>query len=137
MESSQRSYLLNGQEPPMGLECSGLFVLQFYENGQITDPANIIYLKLDGAWYRIFFEASIVFWRQDAAPAPPTNSDFERGLLLNDLTDCAAIVGHVLVSAHYNETHHGVCTELRFSSGSIIALEYRLATDSTTIGLVS
>ncbi|KZN66427.1 hypothetical protein N473_08535 [Pseudoalteromonas luteoviolacea CPMOR-1] len=46
-----------------------LLCTEMWSEGTLEDQANVIYLKVNGCWFRHFFDCAIVFWRnQDKAP---------------------------------------------------------------------
>ena len=130
-------HLLNGTEPTPGQVCAGFKLIHFYENGQITDVANVAYFKFDGAWHRICLEASTVFWRCDDPPQIPENSDLSSGLILNDLSGVTSVVGHNLDSLKYEENEDGVIATVYFTGGGSVVLRYLIDLDCTEILLGS
>ena len=121
----------------MGQLCTGFAMAHFYENGQITDAGNCTYLCLGATWYRLYFEASAVFWRPGGVPQAGINGGFECGTLLNNLGECQSVVGHTLSAATYTELPDGLQTELQFSSGAKLVFRHCWQRDATDVRLVS
>ena len=122
-----------GDAPTPGVSCSSFKVFHFYEDGQITDPAIVTHFCLDGVWFRVCFQFDIVFWRSGQAPGIPTNSDFQSGTVLNDLSDENRIVGKTLQSIEHklDETLTTVVTH--WSGGAILRLEHSRKHGYTTL----
>ena len=135
METSVEGVDFNGPPPALeGLVCTGLVVQQFYESLSLVDPANVVFLRFGDEWHRIYFEPGTVFWRSGQAPAAPVNSTLAHGLLLNDLSELAGVVGHCLESVAYLGTSRGdVSARLVFAGGTTLSLRYDTGADSTRI----
>ena len=137
MEPSLHAPSILGTVPDIGLVCTDLQVLHYYEAGKIRDLANVTYLRLGSAWFRLYFEAAAVFWDQCQPPQAPVNSGMESGLLLNDLSEELRVVGHSFVGAEYRLLDGCTTVTLRWSNGSVVTLEHSHARDSTTIRVES
>lgn len=48
-----------------------LFCHELWYNGELYEPANVIYLKINSKWLRHYFDCGIIFWRTDTEA--PTN----------------------------------------------------------------
>lgn len=54
-----------------GQRLEALICQSFEVNGELEEPANAVFLKLSGGWYRLSIDAGVVFWRVEKhAPAP-------------------------------------------------------------------
>jgi hypothetical protein len=135
MIAPSRLYLLNGVEPAPGQRCSAFQLLHHYENGQITDAANVVYFKLGNAWYRIYFEASTIFWRCDDPPALPENDSLDSGFILNDMSGVTSVVGHELEYVGYEANDDELIATLSFSGGGSVKLRYRIKFDRTEVSI--
>ncbi|WP_295952693.1 hypothetical protein [uncultured Xanthomonas sp.] len=126
---------LNGQPPALeGLECTGFVVQHFYEDFALSDPACAVCLCFGEVWYRIYFEAAAVFWRESEPPGNPVNSTLSHGLLLNDLSEMPGVVGHRLSSIACSGTARGdVEVRLAFAHGTSILLNYDVDAGITRI----
>ena len=132
MDTLSRSPEINGATPPLGLSCTAFQVLHFYENAQISDLANVTYLRLEHSWFRVYFEAASVFWRCGEAPQVPTNSDLRSGLLLNDLSGDDRVVGQVLQAIEHISQEGSTVVVLRWSGGAVLRLVYSHNLDAAT-----
>ncbi len=82
---------LNGDPPELaGLECEAFICEAFVFEGAAQATANVTYLKAGGAWWRLYFDCGIIFWRPTDAPQsyamPEINADCP-------LTDVGRITG--------------------------------------------
>ncbi len=129
------SYYLNGEEPQIvGKRCTSLVLQHCFENGKITDPANVAYLRFEEQWYRLYFECATVFWRPSQEPVAPENSELAYGLLLNNLSGMSTVVGQVLESIAYSASELGdVDVVLSFANGKQVLFSYSCKSDSTRL----
>jgi hypothetical protein len=42
-----------------------LLCYEMWHKGKLEEPANVIFLKVSGNWYRLYFDYGIIFWRKD------------------------------------------------------------------------
>jgi hypothetical protein len=133
METHSRTPEINGVEPALGYVCTAFKVVHYYENAQITDLANVTFLRLAETWFRIYFEPSTVFWRKDSEPKEPTNSDFSSGLLVNDLSEDHRVVGRELKAIEYIGESARTQVVLRWSGRSFLKLDHSHDSGSTNL----
>ncbi|WAJ39135.1 hypothetical protein OU800_07885 [Pseudomonas sp. GOM7] len=128
-------YCINGEEPQLlGLQCTGFVLQHFYEGLQITDQVNVAHLCFNERWYRLYFECGTVFWRVSEKPEAGQNTDLAFGLLLNDLSGVAGIVGHVVERVSYEGSEAGdVQVNIELSGGRILKFIYNCEADSTRL----
>lgn len=70
---------INGDPPDLaGRRCEAMIASAYSHKGQLIDPANISWLKFDGAGHRLYFDHGFIFWREDPDP-PEDNIDAEQG----------------------------------------------------------
>jgi hypothetical protein len=119
---SEPLFSLNGGEPDVvGLRCTGFALVHFHEGQRITDLVNVAYLRFDEQWYRLYFEASTVFWRKTEAPEAAQNSGLAHGLLLNDLSGMDSVVGQTVQTVTYAGSRSGgVRTSISFLNGNCL-----------------
>jgi hypothetical protein len=124
-----------GQQPSIvGQCCSGLIVQHFYDGVTLTDRANVVFLRFQDTWHRIWFETATVFWRSGDPPQQPVDSTLEHGLLLNDLSELHTVVGRVLRDIAYSATENGdVSVRFLFEGGTELSLRYENNADVTHI----
>lgn len=129
------SYTINGEEPNIiGSECEGFILSQIQEDFQITDPANVVYLKFNGTWYRLYFDGNTVFWRSDENVAfEPVNGNFDCCTTILNLNEMDGIVGSKLESIVYSSTESEVIAALAFSQGKTLELTHYGNQDVTQI----
>jgi len=49
--------------------CEELICQQYWHQGKLVQEVDILYLKVNGRWHQLYFDAGMVFWRlQQEAP---------------------------------------------------------------------
>lgn len=135
MPAPAPSFELNGDEPPLiGSVCTALVLEQLIEGRTILDPVNVAHLRFEARWYRLYFECATVFWRSSDGPRTPENSDLAHGLLLNDLSGMAAVVGQELEAIRYaGFTSGDVRVDLIFTNGRCLRFSHDCASETTEV----
>jgi hypothetical protein len=135
MSTPSSSYSINGEEPQLaGTRCTGFYLQHFYEGPQVTDQVNVAYLRFDGQWYRLYFECATIFWRRSEEPEVPENSELAYGLLLNNMSGMASVVGQEFESLAYSASESGdVQVRLSFRNGKFLQFLHNCHADSTQL----
>jgi hypothetical protein len=51
--------------------CEELLCQQYWYQGKLAQEVDALFLKVNGRWHQLYFDAGIVFWRiQEEAPVP-------------------------------------------------------------------
>ena len=123
---------INGEEPSLvGQPCEELLASEYWYEGGLVEPANVIYLRFAGAWHRLYFDFGIVFWRpHDRAPEPvPPISDGVAYPLV-DLGRQFKIQGVVLNRLKAEPVEGG--SEVRLEFDNRVLLVFSCIDDTTT-----
>jgi hypothetical protein len=114
-----------------GSRCTLFQIQQFWHDGCLSDPANVLFLQVDGNRYlRFFFDAGDFFCRSVEFPDIAEDFDDRWGSTrLVEPQDVQLFVGHDVTSVHFFEIDGEKKGELRilFSSGA----EFRLTSHVT------
>ena len=87
-------YFLHGEQPPIVGEIGeGFYLTQYQEQQQITDPATITHLKLNGCWVCLYFDGGTIFWEESEQPAELLNNGIDNALVLANLCEMSGVVG--------------------------------------------
>ena len=63
---------VNGAQPGIeGQVCEELLAEELWHDGRMETPANVVHLRFSGAWYRLYFDTSEVFWRESEERPEP------------------------------------------------------------------
>lgn len=118
----EMQYTINGDEPNiLGRKCEGFVLSQIQESLRITDPANVVYLKFTGDWFRLYFDGDTIFWRKDEEISlDPVNSNIDCCTTILNLNEMDGVVGFTLESIDYNSSEVGVSVKLIFLQGKIL-----------------
>jgi hypothetical protein len=116
--------------------CEELLCQQYWHRGRLEDEADVVLLKVEGAWYQLYFDAGVVHWaRQEGGPAPRAaqrNEPFAYPLV--DLGAELGVRGKVIAECVSEETEVGERLTLRFVSG--LAISFSNTGDRTTVQVV-
>ena len=56
----------NGSQPFLcGVVIQSLLCQEYWYNGSLDQPANIVYLQVRDVWHRLYFDCGVIFWRDD------------------------------------------------------------------------
>jgi len=115
---------VNGQPPNLrGKTCEALLLSQFFQSGDLVEPANVIHLKFGGEWHRLYFDHGIIFWRSSDQPTPWTDTDEEWQSPLLDLGREAGLVGSTLLQYSMTPTPAGSRVDFYFADGRRVSFE--------------
>ncbi|MBN3494071.1 hypothetical protein [Vibrio neptunius] len=80
---------INGEVPNLVDQIlEDLLCAEMWFEGTLEEPANVIYLKVNGNWFRHYFDYGIVFWRsQDKAPESYEMQELDSYFKLVDLAN--------------------------------------------------
>ena len=115
---------LNGRPPVIeGAVCDALRIQEHWYQGQLNDPCNVVYLKLSGTWYRLYFDHGFVFWRDgDEPPEQFEAPEIEAIYKYVDLGKKLGVEGRKLTSGIIAAAHGGNSVSLTFENG--ISVEF-------------
>lgn len=62
----ERMLEFNGSQPYLsGVVIQSLLCQEYWYNGHLEEPANIVFLQVNDFWYRLYFDYGTIFWRDD------------------------------------------------------------------------
>ncbi len=101
--------------------------------GELDDEANVVWLCVDGAWHKLYFDDDIIFWRT-AKDGPPTNGEDGQAFPLNDLGEKLALAGQSLTGCNGDAIEPGSAVSLAFANGKTITFRNRYDTTTIQVG---
>ena len=116
---------INGKFPDFEQRVlSGLICEQFWYDSVLEDSANVVYLRVDNCWFKLYFDCGIIFWReQSSVPTPysyfDNNGSKVETRLQNLLTEIGA-ESCLVVSVEAREIVGGSMVKLSLSTGAVI-----------------
>ena len=110
-----------------------LIAQESWFEGELDDEANVVWLCVDGAWHRLYFDDDVVFWRS-AKEGPRHDSETGEGFPLNDLGEKHALAGQALAACHGDAIEEGAAVSLAFASGKTITFRNRYDTTTIQVG---
>ena len=122
---------INGTQPSIeGSVCEELIAVQYWHAGELEDPANVIHLRFNGTWYRLYFDHGIIYWRQDDTPPEAFEAkEIDSSYRLDDIACSRNLRGKTLLSIQSEAIPGGSKVTFEFDSGS--RLEITNANDRT------
>ena len=128
---------VNGLVPELvGKVCESILAQEFWSEGEREEEANVVYLKADSRWTKIYFDWGIVFWRDaDTGDVPtvseksiPTSDD---PFIIRDIGTELELNGKRFKKPQMVSIKNGAMVTLEFDDGSSIS--FRSVNDSTNI----
>ena len=110
-----------------------LVVQEYWYKGAIEEPANVIWLKVEGNWHRLYFDCGIIFWRVSqkepnySMPEPDEEYDYP----LIDLTEKYELDGKQIKKCEGSAIPSGSQVTFTFDNNKRII--FKNINDSTSI----
>ena len=112
--------------------CDALVCEQYWHQGNLDSPANVIYLKAGRTWHRLTFDCGIIFWRtQPDPPEPHTMPELEAEAKLDDLGVRLNLAGCSLAGYEASAIPGGSQVRFQFNDGR--ELTFKNVDDATSI----
>ena len=126
---------INGVQPNLANKLvQALLVQQFWHEGKLEDPANVVHICVASQWHRLYFDYGVVFWRlSDSAPSLDSNDmDDGFGYPLVDFGAQHYLIGRRIISLNtFDDADCDAAVSLNFDSG--VTVLCRSDDDVTTI----
>lgn len=108
---------INGIQPRIeGQVCDELLVEEHSLGEEVTAPANVIHLRFDECWHRLYFDCGIVFWRQSTvSPVPYDMPELQSRVRIVDLGSRYGVRGERLVQIETTAIENGAEVILHFA----------------------
>ena len=115
---------INGTQPSIeGSVCEELIAVQYWYAGELDDPANVIHLKFNGTWYRLYFDHGIIYWRQDDTPPKAFEAkEIDASYRLDDIAFSRNLRGKTLHSIQGEAVPGGSKVRIAFESGPTLEI---------------
>ncbi|OIO72530.1 MAG: hypothetical protein CO186_05025 [Zetaproteobacteria bacterium CG_4_9_14_3_um_filter_49_83] len=116
---------VNGDVPQIeGKRCEAFLCQDYRAEGVVEDRAYITHVCFEGAWYRLYFEPFLIFWRSSTeAPEETREPGFEFGL--EDIGTKCHIKGALLISLAQEVVAEGVKVKFSFENGRSVSVLHR------------
>ncbi|PPD04180.1 MAG: hypothetical protein CTY29_06665 [Methylobacter sp.] len=132
MKSEELS--VNGEWPDLKTKIiEKLIAQEYWYKGKLNEAANVIWLKISGKWFRLYFDYGIVFWRESNEEPhyvkPEANEDYDYPL--NDLTEKYNLSGKAIESCEGSVISGGSQVVFKIENGKTI--KFKNINDATSI----
>ena len=116
---------IQGQPPSLGgKKCDALVCYEYWHQGSLIEPANVIFVRADGEWHKLFFDSGIIFWRSGVEPDPSFDApEIDSMFRLVDLGQRFDLVGHRITACDAAPTLKGAKVTFAFDGGRSIVFE--------------
>jgi len=118
---------INGTQPDLvGHTCTDLVVEEYWHKGELDVPANVIWLHIDSAWHRLYFDCGIVFWRVHDGEGPKAYDmpELESQARLKDLGKALGVAGRIIGDVSTRLIEHGAEVALIWDSGEYLVFRH-------------
>ena len=121
-EAGRELYVIGTPPNLAGQVCQAFLCQELWYEGQLADPTNTIWFRVNDQWNLLYFEADTIFWQ--TYNQEPIVFDLEDGseIKLSNLGQEVEIEGIVLKSYTHGLLSHGVAVEFIFSNDVIISI---------------
>ncbi|WP_448954236.1 hypothetical protein [Labrys neptuniae] len=124
MWQSYPGYDINGAPPQMaGRICEEFICEGYIYQGEAVCSANVTYLKFSGAWYRLYFEPEIIFWRPfDKEPTPYSVEEEGWSCPHSDVAALSGVKGKQLDHYKISFSDNELAVTFKFVGGNEISI---------------
>ena len=115
-----------------GRPCRELVVEEYWHDGQVACPANVVWCHDGTGWHRLFFDCGVVFWRRsDRGPVAYDMPESHGRVALLDLGRSLGLAGRIIARVVTRPIDGGTEVVLGFDFGAV--LHFRDVDDRTTV----
>ena len=106
-----------------GCRCEEVLCQEYWIHGELVEPANLIFIKFDDQWYRIYFDHGFIFWKtHEEKPFEWNAEELSAEYRLNNISEKLNIRGKTLVFIEINSIEEGNVINLSFQNGVTLSL---------------
>ena len=127
---------ITGTPPTLdGKTCTGLICEQFWHQGQMASPANVIFIRADETWYRLVLDSGVIHWREQPSQPEPWEAREEGWTYPHfDLARHEHLAGLTFSGCVMQASESGCSVELSFSDCRRIV--FQEASDIVTYAVI-
>ncbi|HKO92440.1 MAG TPA: hypothetical protein VJU61_14865 [Polyangiaceae bacterium] len=124
---------VHGKPPLLAAQlCEELLCEQYWYQGALAEPANVIHLRFASEWHRLCFDYGAIFWRLESErPAPYTMPELQAETKLDNLGARLDLAGRALHAYESRVILGGSEVEFRFEGG--VKVVFRNVDDHTAV----
>jgi hypothetical protein len=116
-----------------GQACEALLCQQYWFEGELDDPCNVVFIKTAGIWSRLYFDHGIVFWRTAKRPPAPF-SDSASAFRIIDYGKDLEVIGVRIEKVRIARANSESAVSLFFANGAFIEF-FGADNDSSRVSL--
>ena len=117
---------LMGKPPELaGCTCTGLVLAEYWYQGRLCAPANVLWVRADEQWHRVCIDTGIVFWRNGAPDQIPDEPEYGYSWPLVDIGKARGLEGLMISRYVMSEDAGEVRIAFEFSNGQQFVLVHR------------
>jgi hypothetical protein len=116
---------IHGHPPSFeSVRCDELLCQQYWYQGELCEPANVVYLRAGPTWHRLVLHYGIVFWSsQEDEPQSGGIPEIGAEYRLDDIGTRLDLAGRVVESYEASAVAGGVQVCFRFEGGRKITFQ--------------
>ena len=116
----------------VNVKCRALLCEQYWHQGELHEPANVIHLNFEDQWHRLTFDFGTIYWsRQAEAPKPYVMSELDAEVRIDDVGERLGLQGLELESYAATKIPGGTEVQFNFAAGRRVT--FANVNDSTSI----
>jgi hypothetical protein len=116
---------IQGEPPSLaGKYCEALVCYEHWHEGSLIEPANMIFIRADREWHKLFFDCAIVFWKSGVEPDPSFDApEIASMFRLVDLGHKFKLLGLRITACDAAPTSTGAKVTIKFDGGRSVVFE--------------
>ena len=120
-----------GEAPDLnGQVCESLLAEEYWYEGELSSPANVVWIRISNAWHRLAIDNGVIFWRRSAdSPKEYTMPELNAEVRIADIGKALRLTGELMVG--YNARRISGGSEIEFGFGTGKRLLFRNVDDQT------
>ena len=113
---------IDGKWPKLeGTKLQEMMCDEMYYEGKLEELANVIHIKVNEKWLRLYFDYDIIFWRSEKfAPVNYEIPEYDSFFKTTDVAKKFDLKGETIVSLNAQLVENGVEVNFVFSNGKKI-----------------
>jgi hypothetical protein len=116
---------IQGDPPSLaGKTCEALVCHEHWHQGRLIEPANVIFIRANGVWHKLFFDSGIICWKSGVEPDPAFDApEISSMFKLVDLGHKFQLIGRRIAACDAAPTPKGAKVTVKLEGGRSVVFE--------------